>query len=353
MDLCAGLVRIHGMRKKLALALTLALCGVGLAATPAAAKGPGSLIAPQGIARDGSPYRYLTLSPGYPDRLTVVARIDRRGGKVRRWWYLNGAYAVPAVAYDGTAGGLSADGATLVLTRHDPRPHSGPPVTRLAIMETDRPTRTAFGESHDPFVHFANLKGEWGLVALSPDGATAFVSHYLTGVEEIRPGLYRPLHPGTDDLAVRALDTASGRLLPGPILDRDGNRDRLDGIPYQQAGTRDGSWTYTLYAGDRRKPFVYALDTVHGRGTRIDLPLEGVREPYSLKLRLGHLGQSLSVSRRWQVHGRMVERTLATIDTATLRARRPRPEAVASTDSLLQRALGLALGALIPRVGED
>ncbi|MBK5220193.1 MAG: hypothetical protein JJE35_10480 [Thermoleophilia bacterium] len=325
-----------------------------LAAAPAAAKGPGSLISPAGIAPAGSPYRYVTVSPGFPDKLTVVARIDRRGGKIRRWWYLRGGWYVPAVAYDGTAGGLSADGSTLLLTRQATMPSAGPPKTTLAIMETDRPTRTAFGESHDPFVDFARLKGEWGLVSLSPDGATAFVSHH--------PVRFRghdsdgvPIAPrGTDVLVVRALDTDSGRLLPGPVLDRDGDRDRLDGIPYAQVAGPGGRWTYTLYSGDRRKPFVYALDTERGRGTRIDLPLQGIRDPYSLNLRLGHLGQNLRVSRRWRVDGRIVERTLVEIDTATFAARRPRPQAVASAaDSIVPRALGLALGAFVSRVGED
>jgi protein MpaA len=344
-DLWRGLARIQSMKTKLAVALALTILACAAAAAPAAAKGIGSMISPSGVALDGSPYRYLTLSPGYPDKLTVVARVNRRGGKVKRWWYLPGGFYVPAVALDGTAGGLAADGRTLVLTEHEARPYSAPPRTRLAIMETDRPVRPTPGHPRDPFVHFAQLRGEWGLLALSPDGALAYLSRYRTGVERIGPHLYRPLHPG-DELEVRVLDTASGELLPGRVRDRDGDPARLDGIAYAQAGDRAGQWTYTLYEGDRRRPFVYALDAARGGGTRIDLPhLAGLREPYSLKLRLENGGRTLRLIRRWFPDGERRERTLATVDTGSFAVRQPSSEATATVRSILGRTVGLVFPA--------
>ncbi|MGE0068262.1 MAG: M14 family zinc carboxypeptidase [Solirubrobacterales bacterium] len=341
------------MKTKLAALLALAILGCGATAEPAVAKGIGSAISPQGIYREGSPFRYLTLSPGFPDKLTVVARINRRGGKVGRWWYLPGGYYVPASALDGTATGLAADGRTLILTKHEAVPYTAPPRTTLAIMETDRPRRPTPGHPRHPFVHFAHLKGEWALLAVSPDGRYAYLSRYRIGVERIGPHLFRPLHPG-DNLEVRALDTASGELLPGRVRDRDGNQALLDGIPYAQVGDRAGRWTYTLFLGDKRQPYVYALDAIHGSGTRIALPhLAGLREPYSLHLRLAEDERELKLSRRRVRDGHSRERTVATIETASLAVHRPQPRATASVRPVLARELGKRLVSLILPGAQD
>lgn len=270
------------------------------------------MVSPGGITLPGSPYRYLTLSPGFPDRLTVVARIDRRGGKVGRWWHLRGGWYVPAVAIDGTAGGLSADGRRLVLTRHEPYSHArGPRETKLAIMRPTVTLRRAPGTGPPHWLDIVRLPGEWAVLAISPDGDTVFLSR----------------HPAPAE--VRALDTTTGQLLPEPVLDRDGASSRLDGLAWTQVASRDGRWTYTLFDAEKgKRPFVYALDSVLGRGTRIDLEqLAGVREPYSLHLRLRDGGRRLELTRRWQPDEELVERTLLTIDTASLTVRRPEPRA--------------------------
>ena len=51
---------------------------------------------------------------------TVVERIDLRDSTIDRWWYLRGSWYIPAVAYDRSPGGLSADGGTLVLVSLPP-----------------------------------------------------------------------------------------------------------------------------------------------------------------------------------------------------------------------------------------
>ena len=54
---------------------------------------------------------------------------------------LRGDFAVPGVGLDGSSGGLSADGRTLVLTERRasiPRPH-----TAFAVLRADRPTADA------------------------------------------------------------------------------------------------------------------------------------------------------------------------------------------------------------------
>ncbi|HEX5374985.1 MAG TPA: hypothetical protein VFW48_02400, partial [Solirubrobacterales bacterium] len=95
-------------------------------ATPAAASAKGTTASVQGATTPDLPYRYVAIAPNSPYRassarpsgkFTVVERIDKRGGRVGRWWYLPGQYSIPAAAYDDKSGGLSADGGTLVLSR--------------------------------------------------------------------------------------------------------------------------------------------------------------------------------------------------------------------------------------------
>ena len=66
-----------------------------------------------GVAGPGGD-RFVTLPSGAS---TILAAVRQRSGEVSSYRRVPGRYTIPAVAYDGTAGGLSADGRTLVLTR--------------------------------------------------------------------------------------------------------------------------------------------------------------------------------------------------------------------------------------------
>ena len=71
---------------------------------------PGVVQGWDGIAR--GPVRYVAFATGTG---TVVEAVRRRGGRVVRYSILPGSYGIPQVAFDGTTGGLSHDGRTLVL----------------------------------------------------------------------------------------------------------------------------------------------------------------------------------------------------------------------------------------------
>src|SRR4051794_15461206 len=66
----------------------------------------------QGVTAAGSPDRYVTIADGAS---TLVERIARKGGRVLAVQRIAGTFTIPAVAYDSSASGLSADGSTLVL----------------------------------------------------------------------------------------------------------------------------------------------------------------------------------------------------------------------------------------------
>lgn len=253
------------------------------AAIPAAAKEIGAVGAAQGIVteQDGTAYRYVTVNPQTKPALTIVERIDMSDGAIDRWWYLRGHYVIPAVAYDGSAGGLSASGRSLALinfSRTFP-----PPPTKVAILDTEvylrHPRRPG---QHRPqhAIRYWDLRGQFAFQAISPTGSKLYMRHYR---RRDRGSAYdrRP-----DDFDLWTLDTGNGGLGPRPLTVSNSGR-QLAGLPISGATSSDGRWAYALYDGDMRLPFLLALDTATGRVLRVDLPgLEQLRNPYMLKLRL-------------------------------------------------------------------
>jgi hypothetical protein len=321
-------------RALLTLSVVMAICG--LAASHAYGDGIGVTGSAAGVSVAGSPYRYVALSPSSTPRVTVVERIERDGGKVDRWWYLPGNYYVPAVAYDQSAGGLSADGRTLVLTRFS---RAYPPKrTRLAILDTDLYLRHPLKPGqHRPAhaIRRLDLHGSFSFDAISPDGSTIYLIHNL--FPRGRPGNYE----------VRALDSASGRLAPQPIVDPNEPDERMQGVPITRVSSPDGRWAYTFYDGNGGEPFIHALDTVRGRAVCVDLPqLEDQRNLFLLKMRGAHGGGALEIFSGATVQGGPPSPPLLSVDTKTFAVHQPSPLAPASSEdspSWLPIAIGGAI----------
>jgi hypothetical protein len=255
------------MRKLLALVLLSA------ALTAAGAKANGSAYSPgldygwEGVRANAAAVRYVTLGTG---RSTVVAAITVRGGRVVRSRSVHGFYGVPLVAYDGTSGGLSGDGKTLVVASYGPLP-GDPGSTRFLALRT---------KSLKPY-RLVELRGAWSFDALSPDGSRLYLVEHISAGETPR---YR----------VRAYDLVPGRLLPKAVIDRLVAKALMGGEPVTRASTADGRWAYTLYARKGGRPFVHALDTATRRAFCIDLPLR-MSQPEQMRLRVRLSEQSLSV----------------------------------------------------------
>lgn len=254
------------MTKRLLAPLLTALV-VCFCAPAAGAKGFPGVRPGNGVTVPGSPFRYLAIAPHAAPRSTLVERVDKRSGRVDRWWQLRGEYEVPAVAYDGSAGGLSGDGSTLVLSRSSPDAEQPAQRTRLAVLDISRRLRHPTGGPRQAFRRI-DLRGDFSVDAISPDGSTAYLIHRLA-----RPG-GRP-----SDLSryeIRALDLASGDLRPDPIVDPSRPKRATRGLPLTRATSRDGRWAYTLYdagpggRGDKA-PYLQGLDTVAGQAVSLDL----------------------------------------------------------------------------------
>jgi hypothetical protein len=280
-----------GMRRALPVAVAL------LAAAPASARGDGLPFGNvdagrQGVVAPGSEDRIVTLRAGRG--ATLVARVERDGGRVLGSFRVREPLTVPGIALDGTADGRSADGETAVLIR--PRRGNAFPQrrTRLAILDV-RPLRVR---------RWVTLRGDFSFDALSPDGRRMYLVHY---VDPRDPRAY----------VVRSFDVRSGRMEPGAIVDAREPAEDMRGYPVTRATTSDGRWAYTLYEGGG-EPFVHALDTAERRAFCIDLPMLARRDDvYEMRLRLGG-GGGLSV--------RAAGETVAVVDTATMTAAAPPPE---------------------------
>ncbi|HWI96414.1 MAG TPA: M14 family zinc carboxypeptidase [Solirubrobacterales bacterium] len=329
------------------LLLTL-VAGLAAAAT-SAAKEIGAVGAAQGIVteRAGASYRYVTVNPQTKPALTIVERIDMSDGAIDRWWYLRGNYIIPAVAYDGSAGGLSADGKMLALvtfTRTYP-----PPPTRVAILDTEvylrHPRRPG---QHRPqhAIRYLNLRGQFAFQAISPNASKLYLRHYRTrdrGSAHDRR---------SDDFDLWVLDTGNGGLAPRPLNVSNSGR-QLAGLPISGAASPDGRWAYALYDGDMHLPFLLALDTVTGRVLRVDLPgLEQLRNPYMLKLRLDSAGRHLAVYPRSSESGHVAPRTepLLSVDVGRL-MRWHKPATATASDFLAFTTTPRLPGNLVERSG--
>jgi hypothetical protein len=292
------------MRRALPLIVALLLA---LAPASAASAAGGGILGGTASFTD-PPYRYVALTPHTRHPLTMVERIDLRDSTIDRWWYLHGSYYLPAVASDGSAGGISTNG-ILVLADS---PRSYPPRrSRFAILDTRlflrHPDRGEDAPEHA--IRRIGLPGAWNFDAISPDGSRIYL---------IR-SFFR--HREVSRYEVRALDAVSGRLLPGPIVDPEEPDERMQGSPVTRVNSRDGRWAYTLYTGSKEN-FVHALDTVAGRAVCVDLPRFGnLREPFQMRMRLGDGGRMIVVYSRDRTDAGTAP--LLEIDTASFAVRRP------------------------------
>jgi hypothetical protein len=258
------------MRRTLVLVLSALAC-TGAVAGGARTDGLPVLgidVGAQGVAV--GPARYVTLPVG---PRTLLARIATRDGQVRAHRLLPGTFTIPAVAYDATSGGLSANGRRLVLI--EPRTSFPRAETALAVVDA---TRLRVDR-------IVRLRGDFSFDAVSPDGHRAYLVHYTS-----------PRDPTRYD--VRALDLGTGRLDPRRVIDPRESGEKMRGNPITRVTSRDGRWAYTLYDGAGATPFVHALDTEGRRARCIDLDrLAGRPDLWRLRLALSADGTELRVGR--------------------------------------------------------
>jgi hypothetical protein len=278
--LCCGLVAA------LALAPVAAADGSGGPSPGVVNGGPGATLPGLGL-------RYVALNDGTN---TYLEAIQKRNGTVFNIGVVKGTWGVPLIGFDGSTGGLSTDGSTLVLG--DANPAFGPNGVRksssFVVVDPRRLTeRMRF-----------SLTGDFSFDALSPNGETLFLIQ----------------HVSTTDLSryiVRAYDLQAGRLLAGRIADKAQRGWVMTGYAVTRTTSADGRWVYTLYRLDGGYPFVHALDTVNRQAHCIGVPWTGSQDNLAfLRLSLRESGRRLDI--HWR-DGTLV----ASIDSRTFRLSPP------------------------------
>jgi hypothetical protein len=240
------------------------------------------VVAPSGDAR------YVTLPAG---RDTVVARVNPRSGRILASTLVPGAYTIPAVAYDGSASGLSSDGRTLALIQ--PRVSFPRAQTALMIVEAGRlrPRK------------LVRLRGDFSFDAISPGGSLLYLIQYVSPTDPTR-------------YLVRTYDLRAGRLLATPVTDPRERGEKMRGSPLTRASSLDGRWAYTLYDGAGQTPFIHALDTQARSARCVDLDTLAGTDLSRLRLHLSEAASTLTVS-----DGRQ---PVVIVDTRTFRTSTPR-----------------------------
>jgi hypothetical protein len=241
---------------------------VALVAAPIAlADGGSAPVAAEGVVAPGGKIRYATLTNG---RSTTV-NASRTNGVVIRWRDIRGHWAVPGVAFDGTAGGLSGDGRTLVLVQARTAP-----IPTRSVFQVVRTTDLA------P-VQRVVLKGNFAFDALSPDGSQLYL-------------IQRVSQQNLSRYVVRAYSLDRRRLLPGRIADRTQRGWVMAGYPVTRGTSADGRWVYTLYMRPSGYPFVHALDAVHGVAHCVGIPWSGNQNAlWRLRLSVRDGGRTLGL----------------------------------------------------------
>jgi hypothetical protein len=275
-------------RRLLGLTAVGLLCVTAAAATALGDGGPGPGVVQgwNGVAR--GKIRYVAIATGTD---TVVAAIRRRGGQVGRFTLIPGNFGVPQVTYDGATDGLSRDGRTLVL---------GDATSSRQLRKTS--SFAVVDIRRFVLRRTVQLRGDFSFDALSRDARMLYLVEHVSAQDY---GRYR----------VRAYDLGAQRLLPRVVVDRRSWESVMQGTPLTRAGTDDGRWIYTLYAGGTH-PFVHALDTSHVNAVCIDLPRSWQ------KLDVGALQLRLAGPGRLVVRHRSGGKPLAVLDTARFRVLR-------------------------------
>jgi hypothetical protein len=249
------------MRKLGAFAVAVACAALVQAVALGAGPSPG--LSQNGIA--SGKVRYVAaIGDG-----TTLELVRRAGGQILHSKTVPGSWGIPLVSFDGTAGGLSADGRMLILSD-----------TNGVNPQAKRTSFLAVATKSFRVLRTIRLKGSWSFDALSPDSRRMYL------IEHLYNGSGDPTH-----YRVRAYDLRAHRLLARVISDKTTWETDMQGMPISRLS--HAGWEYTLYGAAGPRPFIHALDTRHATAVCIDMPWKYQPDKvFKFRLRLdgdGHL----------------------------------------------------------------
>jgi DNA-binding beta-propeller fold protein YncE len=227
-------------------------------------------------------YAYVVSPNGAYTDVTQLRAADRTAIVNRR---IAGRFGLPAVPGEAGREGLSRDGGTLVAAE---RPRNG--ATRFAVFDARRLRLR----------RVVALRGAFGYDAMSPDGSTLYVIHYLSR--------------DRTHYAVQAMTTAAAKPSLTTVVEKGEPGEKMGGLPISRATSPDGRWVYTLYDGAGKTPFVHALATADRFTVCIDVHrIAGRSDLTSLHLKLSPDARTLNITDK-------TGRPLALVDTQSYQA---------------------------------
>ena len=257
------------MRRALTGTAAAALLGLLVpAAADAVGATPGVALGGDGASWQGHTERFVAAPAANG---TLVTELRRAGGATLRARTIPGRFGIPIIAYDGSMEQVPATSPAVVVAERT-SPAALPRHTTFVVLSTR--------DLH--VVRRFTLSGAFAFDALSPDGATMYLTQHASRAHITR-------------YTVRAYDIRAGRLLPGVIADKTNHEWRMDGMPVARLQTADGTFAYTLYQGGEDGAFIHALDTRAGTARCIDIPGMTDRDVMSMRLRLADGGGRLVV----------------------------------------------------------
>jgi hypothetical protein len=214
------------------------------------------------VIRASNEERMLDLPLGVPDTTwstmvaatvangaTTVRELEVQSDPPGRSQTIQGEWRLPTVGAEPLPVGVSTDGQTIVLVEASTKV-AGDGSSRFAILS----------RSFDAKPRIVELPGSFEYDTLSPDGSILYVVEHLPG-------------PPDAHYQVRAVDTATGILRDGVVVDKSNLDEVMAGYPIAQV-RGSNALVFTLYRGAEH-PFIHALSSIDSWALCIDLPATG------------------------------------------------------------------------------
>jgi len=181
---------------------------------------------------------------------TSLNAVDPQTGASIASLQLPGYYHLPSVTMGGMPGGLSQNGAYIVVESFEDTPNGPPSASHFLVINA---SLSAAPEEVD-------LKGYFAFDAISNDGSRLYLIEYISSTS----------------YHVRYYEVGARQMYPNVIVDKFNPTESMNGLKLSGVPSTNGGDLYSVYARESGTPFIHALDL---SGTPIafciDLPGSG------------------------------------------------------------------------------
>jgi hypothetical protein len=185
----------------------------------------------------------------YAIQSNALLDISPQTGATQRMLQLPGRYQLPPMTINGIPGGLSQNGAWLVVDSYEGSGSALSTASHMLVIST------ATWKVTDRM----DLPGDFQFDAISNDGERLYLIQYLNSAE----------------YNVRLYDLLQGRLDANIVVDKADGQQAMAGTRLSGVASPDGHWLYSIYVRAHESPFIHALSMDGPFAFCIDLPGSG------------------------------------------------------------------------------